>query len=408
MAIKDRLRNAWNAWSSWEQSSGAQPEYSGQVSYAVEPVRTPMRYSNERSIIASILTRIAVDSAVADLRHVMTDDEGRFDEEIDSPLNDCLSFEPNMDQSPIDFMIDLVTTMLDSGVACVVPIHSSRSPKTNEIFDVYTMRVGNIVAWHPKHVRVSLYNEDKGLREEMIIEKRFCVIVQNPLYNVMNQHNSTLQRLIRKLNTLDAVDEGLANGRMDIIMQLPYTVRSEDKRDQANKRSQEIEFQLSNSKYGIAWADATEKITQLNRPAENNLLKQVEWLTGLLWNQLGITEAVMNGTADEAAMLNYYNRTIEPILTAIAQGMDRALLGRQRVKRGQKVMFFRNPFKLVPVTQLAEIVDKFTRNEVLTANEWRRVLGYKPSSDPKADELRNANMPTEKRQEESPEPVETE
>jgi hypothetical protein len=298
-----------------------------------------------------------------------------------------------MDQGPRAFRQDVVSTLFDAGVAVVVPVDTSKDPRTADGFDIYTLRVANVVTWYPRHVRVSLYNENKGKREEITLEKRFVAIIENPLYSVMNEPNSTLQRLMRKLSLLDQVDEQTSSGKLDIIIQLPYVIKSEARKQQAVARREDIEFQLRGSQYGIAYIDGTEKITQLNRPAENNLLKQIEYLTALLYNQLGLTEEVMNGTATEEAMLNYYNRTVEPILDAMIEAMQRSFIGPVRTKKNQKIKYFRNPFKLVPVKDIAEIADKFTRNEILSSNEIRGFMGIPPSDDPKADKLINSNMP---------------
>lgn len=284
-------------------------------------------------------------------------------------------------------------TLFDKGVAALVPVDTTINPQTNEVFDIYTLRVGEIVSWHPKHVRVSVYNEDKGVREDVTLEKRFVAIIENPLYSVMNEPNSTMQRLIRKLSLLDAVDEQSSSGKLDLIIQLPYVIKSEAKRQQAEARKADIEFQLKGSQYGIAYTDGTEKITQLNRPAENNLLKQVEYLTNMLYGQLGITEEVMNGTADEKTMINYFNRTIEPIVDAAKEAMQRSFIGPKGTKNKERIQYFSDPFKLVPISQIAEIADKFTRNEILTSNEIRGIIGVPPASDPKADKLINSNMP---------------
>jgi len=308
-------------------------------------------------------------------------------------LNECLVWEPNLDQSPRAFLQDIAMTLFDKGVAAIVPVDTSRDPQTNLLYDIYSLRVGDIVTWYPKHVRVNVYNENEGRREEVTLEKRSVAIIENPLYSVMNEPNSTLQRLIRKLGLLDAVDEQSGSGKLDLIIQLPYVIKSEARRQQAEQRREDIEFQLKGSQYGIAYTDGTEKITQLNRPAENNLLKQVEYLTNLLYSQLGLTPEVMDGTADEDAMVLYYSRTIEPILDAIVQAMQRAFLGPMGSLGDQRIKYFRDPFKLVPVKDIAEIADKFTRNEILSANEIRTSLGIKPSSDPKADQLVNSNMP---------------
>jgi hypothetical protein len=391
MALRDRLRKAWNAFLKVETPAGV--EYSGTASYGSSPSRPRLMIYNEKSIIGSIFTRISIDVAGLLIKHVKVDDQGRYSNDIDSALNDCFTLETNADQAPRAFRQDIALTLFDKGVAAIVPVDTSRNPTTNEIFDIYTLRVGEVVTWYPKHVRLSVYNENKGKREEITLEKRHTAIVENPLYAVMNEPNSTLQRLTRKLSLLDAVDEQSSSGKLDIIIQLPYVIKSEARRQQAESRREDIEFQLRGSQYGIAYIDGTEKITQLNRPSENNLLKQVEFLTALLYNQLGLTEDVMNGTADEAAMINYFNRTIKPILDAIIEGMQRAFLGPQGTQRRERVMYFKDPFSLVPIGDIAEIADKFTRNEILTSNEIRQYMGIQPSKDPKADELTNSNMP---------------
>lgn len=393
MAIIDRLRTAWNAFLSPEDNVRA-IEFSSGTSYGgVSPSRPRLRYYNERSIISAIYTRISIDVAGVSLRHIKLDEFGRYLEDRDTNLNSCLTLEANIDQSPRAFRQDIVMSLFDKGVAALVPVDSTVNPNTNEIFDIFSLRVGEIVNWYPRHVRVSVYNEAKGVREEVTLEKRFVAIVENPLYSVMNEPNSTLQRLIRKLGILDAVDEQSGSGKLDLIIQLPYVIKSESRRLQAEKRREDIEFQLKGSQYGIAYTDGTEKITQLNRPAENNLLKQVEYLTNMLYGQLGITEEVMNGTADEKAMINYFNRTIEPIVDSVIEAMQRAFLGPQGTKKLERIRYFKDPFKLVPVTEIAEIADKFTRNEILTGNEIRGFMGIHPSKDPKADELVNSNMP---------------
>ncbi len=313
-------------------------------------------------------------------------------ENADSHLNDCLLYEPNLDQGPRAFRQDIITTLFDKGVAAIVPVDHVMDQDGGAI-DVYSLRVGEITAWYPRHVKVSLYNEATGVRQEVTLEKRLVAIVENPLYAVMNEPNSTLQRLIRKLHLLDAVDEQSSSGKLDLIIQLPYVIKSEARKQQAEQRRQDIEFQLKGSQYGIAYTDGTEKITQLNRPTENNLMKQVEYLTTLLYSQLGITEEVMNGTADEKAMINYFNRTIEPLLDAIIEAMQRTFLGMKTVKKGQRIKYFRDPFKLVPLSVIAEIADKFSRNEILSSNEIRGFMGLTPSKDPKADQLINSNMP---------------
>lgn len=393
MAIIDRVRNAWNAFRYGETDYYKNPPSGTTSSGNVSQSRSRLRYSNERSIISSIYTRIGIDVSGLPFRHVKLDELDRYQEDIHSNLNTCLTLEPNLDQGPRAFRQDIVMTLFDKGAAALVPVDTTVDPNTSEVIDIYTLRVAEIVTWYPKHVRVSVYNEEKGAREEVTLEKRFVAIVENPLYAVINEPNSTLQRLIRKLNLLDLVDEQSGSGKLDLIIQLPYVIKSEARRQQAEQRREDIEFQLKGSKYGIAYTDGTEKITQLNRPTENNLLKQIEYLTNILYNQLGLTEAVMNGTADEKTMLNYYSRTIEPIVDAIREAMQRAFIGHQGTANSERILYFRDPFKLVPVTQLAEIADKFTRNEILTSNEVRGFMGIEPSKNPKADELVNSNMP---------------
>lgn len=392
MPIIDRVKSAWNAFTS--VANPDRYEYTPAVSYSVaSPSRPALRFYNDRSIIAAIYNRISIDVAGVAYRHVKLDEDGRYLEDKDSHLNSCLTLEPNLDQAPRAFRQDIVMTLFDQGVAALVPVDTAVNPNTNEMFDIYTLRVGTIVAWFPKEVRVSVWNEATGQRQEVTLEKRVIAIVENPLYSVMNEQNSTLQRLIRKLTLLDTVDEAASSGKLDLIIQLPYVIKSEARRLQAEQRREDIEFQLKGSQYGIAYTDGTEKITQLNRPAENNLLKQIEYLTNMLYGQLGITEEVMNGTADEAAMINYFNRTIEPIVDAIIEAMQRSFLGPMAEKNKERINYFKDPFKLVPVAIIAEIADKFTRNEILTANEIRGFMGIQPTKDPKADQLVNSNMP---------------
>lgn len=393
MPVFDRIKKAWNA---FRNTTDQIDDYE----YAITPYygsgspsRPRLTIYNERSIVSSIYTRISVDAAGLEIKHIKIDADGRYIEDMPSALNECLVWEPNIDQSPRPFRQDVCMTLFDKGVAAIVPVDTTRDPQTNALFDIYSLRVGEIVTWYPKHVRLSVYNENQGRREEITLEKRIVAIIENPLYSVMNEPNSTLQRLIRKLSLLDAVDEQSGSGKLDLIIQLPYVIKSEARRQQAEKRREDIEFQLKGSQYGIAYTDGTEKITQLNRPAENNLLKQVEYLQNMLYNQLGLTEEVMNGTANEEQMLNYFNRTIEPIVDAIVESMQRAFLGPKGSKGDERIQYFRDPFKLVPVTNVAEIADKFTRNEILSANEIRDFLGIKPSDDPKADKLVNSNMP---------------
>ena len=394
MAILDRVRKAFNTFRA-PPPDGSNVDYSlGSGSFGGQsPSRTRTMYYSERSIVSSIYTRIAIDVSSLMIKHTKTDKDGRYLEDMKSSLNDCFTLEPNIDQSPRAFRQDIAMTLFDKGVAVVVPVDTSKDPRTNETFDIFTMRVGEVITWYPRHVRVNLYNETSGKREEITLEKRSVAIIENPLYPVMNEPNSTLQRLIRKLSLLDAVDEQSSSGKLDIIIQLPYVIKSEARRQQAETRREDIEFQLRGSQYGIAYIDGTEKVTQLNRPAENNLLKQVEYLTLLLYSQLGLTEEVMNGTAQEPAMLNYYTRTIDPIIDAIVESMQRAFLGPVGTKDNQKINYFRDPFKLVPISDIAEIADKFTRNEILSSNEIRGFMGIPPSRDPKADKLINSNMP---------------
>lgn len=388
----EKLKHAWNAFVGEEEKRSERPFDIG-ASYGARPDRARRAYSNERSIISSIYTRLSVDVASIALRHVRLDEREQYIEDVKSGLNNCLNVEANIDQAARAFRQDIALTLFDKGVAAIVPVDTTLDPHDFGNFDIKTLRCGEVVAWYPKHVRVSIYNEARGYREEITLEKKFVAIVENPLYEVMNQPNSTLQRLIRKLNLLDSVDEASSSGKLDLIIQLPYVVKSEARKQQAEQRRTDIEFQLKGSKYGIAYTDGTEKITQLNRPAENNLLKQVEYLTEMLYAQLGLTEAVMNGTADEQAMLNYSNRTVEPVLAAITEGMVRSFLTKTARSQGQSIKYFRDPFKLVPIAQIAEIADKFTRNEIASANDMRQAIGWKPSKDPKADKLINSNMP---------------
>jgi Phage portal protein len=400
------MRHAWSVFSNQEQIEkrntpwpvNPQPllipstGYYGPA-YGARPDRLRLRIPNERSIISSIYTRLSIDVASIDMRHIRTDEQKRYLEDIDSGLNNCLTVEANMDQPATAFRRDIAMTLFDKGCAALVPVDTSVDPQASSGYDILTLRVAEIVTWYPRHVRVSLYNESTAQRQEITLSKSAVAIVENPLYAVMNEPNSTLQRLLHKLNLLDAIDEQSASGKLDLIIQLPYVIKSEARRQQAEQRRADIEFQLKGSQYGIAYTDGTEKITQLNRPAENNLMSQVEYLTEMLYGQLGLTEEVMNGTADEKAMLNYWNRTIEPILTAIVESMRRTFLTKTARTQKQTVAFFRDPFRLVPIENIAEIADKFTRNEILTSNEIRQVVGMAPHPDPKADLLVNSNMP---------------
>jgi hypothetical protein len=404
MSFKDRLAHAFNVLLNTDRDLGAPLDLG--PSYSVRPDRTRLMTTNERSIITSVYTRIAMDVASVPIRHVRLDEDDRYLGEVNSGLNNCLKVEANLDQGARAFRQDIVETLFDKGSIALVPVDTSIKPENAGAYDILTMRVGEIIQWYPKHVRVSVYNESVGRRQEITLDKRMVAIVENPLYRVMNEPNSTAQRLIRKLGLLDAIDEQSGSGKLDLIIQLPYTIKSEAMQERAEKRRSEIEFQLRNSKYGIAYADSTEKITQLSRPVENNLLKQIDYLTNLLYGQLGITPEVMNGTADEKTMINYQNRTIEPILTAVVEAMRRTFLTKTARAQKQSVEYFRDPFKLVPLSELAEITDKMTRNEVLSSNEIRQFIGVKPSTDPKADQLRNSNMPqSELGQDVPPEPI---
>jgi Phage portal protein len=387
----DRLKHAWNAFTNRNETITSAFDLGPGYSYQPTRARAPML--SERSIIASVYTRLSIDVASVKIRHIRTDETDRYLDDMDSGLNECLKVEANLDQAATAFRQDVALTLFEQGVVAIVPVDTTLNPAVSGSYDIKTMRVGTIVQWYPEHVRVSLYNQKRGMREEITLLKSIVAIVENPLYNIMNEPNSTLQRLIRKLSLLDVVDEQSSSGKLDLIIQLPYVIKSDARRQQAENRRKDIEFQLKDSKYGIAYTDGTEKITQLNRPAENNLFKQVEYLTGLLYNQLGLTDAVMNGTADEKAMLNYQNRTIAPVLTAISEEMKRKFLTKTARSQMQSIDYFSDPFKLVPISEIAEIADKFTRNEIVSSNEIRQIVGMRPSKDAKADALRNSNMP---------------
>jgi len=393
----DRIKHAWNAFTNNNDPLSSR-SYAGDYgsAFGMRPDRQRMRFSNEFSIISSIYTRLGIDVSAIGMRHVRTDDQRRYLEDVNSGFNNCLTLEANIDQAARAFRQDIAMTLFDKGVAAIVPVDTTISPEATGGFEIKTLRVGHIMMWHPTHVRVNLYNEATGMREEITLPKSAVAIVENPLYSVMNEPNSTLQRLIRKLNLLDAIDEQSASGKLDLIIQLPYVIKSEARRQQAEQRRTDIEFQLKGSQYGIAYTDGTEKITQLNRPSENNLMTQVEFLTTMLYSQLGLTEAIMNGTADEKTMLNYHSRTIEPILDSIVEAMRRTFLTKTARTQGQTVMYFRDPFKFVPIGGeggIADIADKFARNEITSSNEIRQAIGMKPSQEPKADQLVNANMP---------------
>lgn len=396
-SVGRRLQHAWNAFFNRDPTNYAtinnnQPYQSFGYSSSVRPDRLQLRTSNERSIIASIYNQMAIDVAGVAFRHVRLDQNERYVETIPSYLNDCLTTEANIDQTGRAFIQDIVMSMFDEGCIALVPIDTTIDPVLSGSYDIQSIRVGKILEWFPAHIRVQVYNDRTGRREELTLPKKNVGIVENPLYSVMNEHNSTLKRLIRKLNILDAIDEQSGSGKLDLIIQLPYVIKTEARKAQAELRRQDISDQLSGSKYGIAYTDGTEKITQLNRPAENHLMEQIQYLTSMLYSQLGLTESIFNGTADEKTNLNYYNRTIEPICSAIAGEMKRKFLTKTARSQRQSIMFFTDPFKLVPVTELAEIGDKFTRNAILSSNELRAVIGYKPSNDPKADELSNKNL----------------
>lgn len=388
MGLIDRLQHGWNAFMNRDPT----PYSNAGSSYYTRPDRVRFSGGNERSIVTSVYNRIAMDAAAIEIKHVRLDEDDRYIETIDSGLNDCISFEANIDQTGRAFLQDVYMSMLDEGCIAIVPVDTTINPKVTGSYDINSMRTAKILEWKPKEVRVRLYNDRTGNKEELWLPKSMVAIVENPLYAVINEKNSTMQRLIKKLNLLDAIDEQSGAGKLDMIIQLPYLIRSQTRRDQAEERRKSIEEQLSNSKYGVAYADGTERIIQLNRPLENNLLKQIEYLTSMLFSQLGITQAILDGTADEATMLNYYNRTIEPIVAAPVDEMKRKFLTKTARTQRQSIMYFRDPFKLVPVIELAKIADTMTRNEIMTSNEIRQEIGLKPSKDPKADQLVNSNL----------------
>lgn len=390
IAIGSRFKHAWNAFVNNRDPTVYYRDTGPGYSY--RPDRPRLTRGNERSIVTSVYNRIALDVASIDIQHCKLDEDGRYLRTIDSSLNKCLNLTANIDQTGRAFVQDIVMSMLDEGCVAIVPVDTTADPKLTESYDILSMRTGKILEWFPQDVRVRLYNEENGQKEDIVLPKRTIGIIENPLYAVINEPNSTMQRLIRKLSLLDVTDEQTASGKLDIIIQLPYVIKSEARRQQAEQRRKEIEMQLAGSKYGIAYTDGTEKITQLNRSVENNLMKQVEYLTNLLFSQLGITQAILDGTADDKTMLNYYSRTIEPIVAAIVDEMERKFLSKTARSQNQSIKFFRDPFKLVPVNDIAEIADKFTRNEIMTSNEIRQIVGLKPSDDPKADKLVNSNL----------------
>lgn len=405
MSFGSRLKHAWNAFTGTDYTTyqDVGPGYSSR------PDRIRLTRGNERSIITSVYNRIALDVAALNVQHIRLDENGRFLSVIQDGLNTCLTVEANIDQTARAFIQDIVVSMLDEGCVAIVPVDTTYDPSVTGSYDIQTMRVGKILDWYPQHVRVRLYNERTGAKENILVPKSTVAIVENPLYAVVNEPNSTMQRLIRKLNLLDVIDEQSGSGKLDLIIQLPYVIKTEARRQQAENRRKDIEAQLSGTKYGIAYADGTERITQLNRSVNNNLMSQIEYLTSMLYSQLGITQSILDGTADEKTMLNYNNRTIEPIISAIVDEMKRKFLTKTARSQSQSISFFRDPFKLVPVNDIAEIADKFTRNEIMTSNEIRQVIGMKPSDDPRADELRNKNLsaPSESAPETNP-PVEDE
>lgn len=388
-SIRSRLKNAWSVFMNKDPSRAYRDTGIG---YAYRPDRPRFTRGNERSIVTSVYNRIALDVSAVGIRHVRLDKNDRYLEDIDDGLNNCLTLEANIDQTARAFIQDVVMSMFDEGCVAIVPVDTTIDPEESSSYDILTMRTGKILEWKPQHVKVRLYNDRTGQKEDILLSKDNVAIVENPLFAVINEPNSTMQRLIRKLNLLDAVDEQSSSGKLDLIIQLPYVIKTEARRQQAESRRKQIEEQLAGSKYGIAYTDGTEHITQLNRSVENNLMKQIEYLTNLLYSQLGITTTILDGSADEKTMLNYNNRTIEPIVSAIVDEMKRKFLTKTARSQKQSIMFFRDPFRLVPVNDLAEIADKFTRNEILSSNEIRQIIGMKPSKDPKADELRNANI----------------
>lgn len=397
MGVGSRIRHAYNAFLNRSPADRISP-YPGQVDtelgvgYSSSPFRTRFGFSGDRSIISSIYTRMAIDCASVDIRHVKKDEQDRYVEDVKSGMHNCLNVEANLDQSGFAFLIDLYLSLFEGGHIAVLPVEMSAAPMNGGLFDIQSWRVGTVVQWYPRHVRVEAYNENTGRREQVTVEKRYVALVENPLYPVMNEPNSTLQRLIRKLALLDVVDEKVSSGKLDMLIQLPYPIRNEARRQDAAQRRQDIEFQLKDSTHGIAYIDAQEKVIQLNRPIENNLLTQVERLLELLYSQLGLTKGVMDGTAEEAEMLNYHNRTILPILEAVTAEFKRKFLTKTARTQGHDVMFFRDPFKLVLMKDLAELADKFTRNEILSSNEFRGFIGMRPAKDPKADMLINSNL----------------
>ena len=394
LSFSARLKHAWNAF-----RNNKDPTYQNiGVGYSYRPDRPRLTRGNERSIVTSVYNKIASDVAAIDIQHVRLDDNGRFISPMNSGLNTCLTLEANADQTGRAFMQDVVMSMLDEGCVAIIPVETDIDPDVTNSYDILSLRTGKILEWFPNNVRVRAYDERTGKKQDLLLPKKNIGIVENPFYAIINEPNSTMQRLIRKLSLLDVIDEQSGSGKLDLIIQLPYVIKTNSRREQAEQRRKDIEMQLAGSKYGIAYTDATERITQLNRPVENNLMKQIEYLTSMLYSQLGITQSILDGTADEQTMLNYYNRTIEPIVSAIVDEMKRKFLTKTARSQKQSISYFRDPFKLVPVNNIAEIADKLTRNEILTSNEIRQIIGMKPSDDPKADQLINSNIsqPTDK------------
>lgn len=389
MGLLTQIRHGWNAFLNRDPTVNYRNIGS---EYSYRPDRPRLTRGNERSIVTSVYNRIALDVASIDIKHCKLDENGRFISVVNSALNNCLTLEANIDQTSRAFIQDIVMSMLDEGCVAIVPIETDVDPNSTDSYKIFSMRTGKILGWYPSHVKVRVYNENTGRKEDIIVPKKSVSIIENPLYAVINEPNSTMQRLIRKLNLLDVIDEQSGSGKLDLIIQLPYTVKSELRKQQAESRRKDIERQLTGTKYGIAYTDATEHITQLNRSVDNNLMKQIEYLTSMLYSQLGITQSVLDGTADEQTMLNYNSRTVEPIISAIVDEMKRKFLTKTARTQLQTISFFRDPFKLVPVNNIAEIADKFTRNEILTSNEIRQIIGIKPSDDPKADKLINSNI----------------
>ncbi len=402
-SLTDRLSHAWRVFS--DPESYARQNVTAGVSYGYRPDRTRLTVGNERSIISSVYNRIAIDASAIRIQHIRVDEHGRFSEEIDSGLNRCLNLEANIDQSGKAFIQDAVMSMFDEGAIALVPIDTTENPTITGSYDVTSLRVGKIIEWHPQHVRVRVYNDRTGLYEDLLMSKRVAAIIENPLYAVMNEPNSTLKRLIAKLNILDAIDTQSGSGKIDLIIQLPYVIKSQARRDEADRRRADIEKQLTDSRYGVAYTDGTEKITQLNRPAENNLMGQIEFLTSMLYSQLGLTNEIFDGTADETAIINYYNRTVGPVVSSLADGIKRTFLTKTARSQGQTIGYFRDPFTLVAALDLAEIADKLTRNAILSSNDLRSIMGYKPDKSPESDELRNKNINPPKEEEETKKPA---